>query len=119
MIQRIGDWHTENVEGSWLEGVSVCSVKEHAERLRSARFEELDRVWDTLNDKEKQFIIQQVARVNYDWYAMKCLALLAERLQQQVVELEERLASERQAQTSPRKEEAVPRTGDPGHSESA
>ncbi len=118
MIQRIGDWNTESVEGSWVEGVSVCSVNEHSERLRSVRFEELNRVWDTLNDKEKRFIIRKSARIDYGWDAMKCLAKLAERLQQQVVELEERLRSERQARTSFHGEGA-PRTGDSGHSESA
>jgi hypothetical protein len=91
IVQRIEAWNAANLEGSWLDGLSVSSLTDHTERLKVARFEELDRVWDTLSDSERLFIIRKVALKDYYWDVVKSLALLAERLQQQVVELEDRL----------------------------
>jgi hypothetical protein len=50
IIQRIEDWNTESLDASWLKGIVVRSLSGHVERLSATRFEELDRVWDTLND---------------------------------------------------------------------
>jgi hypothetical protein len=94
MIQRIGEWNRTDLEGSWLEGVSVHSLSEHTERLQTARFEELDRVWDSLSDNEKLFIIRKIALKDYYWDVVKGLASLAERLQERIVALEERLKEE-------------------------
>jgi hypothetical protein len=91
IIQRIGGWNKANLEGTWLEGLSIKSLGEETERLKSAHFEELDRVWETLNDKERFYIIRKSALINNEWEAMKILAALAERLQAKIDELEDRL----------------------------
>jgi hypothetical protein len=91
IVQRMGDWNTADLKGSWLVGVSVRSLAEHRERLKAAHFEELDRVWDTLTERERLFIIRKVASANHDWDVMKSLSALAERLQQKIVELEAQL----------------------------
>jgi hypothetical protein len=98
MVQRIPDWHSGTLAGTWLDGAVVRSLSEHVARLSGSRCQELDRIWDTLNDEEKQFIIQRIAVKDYCWDALKSLALLSERLQQQVVELESRLGEERHGQ---------------------
>ncbi len=91
IVRRMSDWNVESLEESWLNGASVCLLAEHTERLKTAHFEELDRVWDTLDDKEKLFIIRKVALKDYYWDVVKLLAMMAERLQQKIVELEDRL----------------------------
>jgi len=94
MVQRIGDWNHATLEGSWLADIDIKSLSDHVERLNSAHFEELERVWANLNDKEKLFIIRKIATKDYYWEVMKLLASMAERLQQKVVDLEERLKRE-------------------------
>ena len=91
MIQRIGDWNTADLTGSWLEKVSVHSLVDHVQRLEAYHPEELERVWDELHDKEKAYVRRQSARIDHSWDVVKSLAQLAERLQQKVVELEDRL----------------------------
>ncbi len=87
MVQRIGAWNDVNLDGSWLNGLSVHSVREHVVRLKDIRIEELERVWGDLNEKEKLFILRKIAFINYDWEVIKALSLLTERLQQKIVEL--------------------------------
>src|SRR5687767_8709770 len=36
IVQRIGCWNTANLEGAWLDGLAVGSLKEHTERLTTA-----------------------------------------------------------------------------------
>lgn len=91
MIQRMGDWNTTDLTGSWLENVSVGSLVDHVQRIKAYPPEELKRVWDELSEKEKAYVRRQSARINQSWDVAKSLALLAERLQQKVVELEARL----------------------------
>lgn len=95
MVQRLEGWRHEFDEGAWVEGLSVRSLADHVDRLKNAHFEELDRVWDRLSDKEKLFIIRKIAQKDQFWDAMNALAALAERLQARVLELEERLSRER------------------------
>jgi hypothetical protein len=104
MIQRIGEWNTVDLAGSWLEDVTVRSVVDHLRRLETSRPEELERVWEKLSEKEKTFIRRKSARIDRAWEVSKSLARLAERLQQKVVELEARLEQELA------KEEAAPET---------
>jgi hypothetical protein len=98
MVQRIPDWHSGSLTGTWLDGAVVRSLSEHVARLGGSRCQELERIWDTLNGEEKQFIIRRIAMKDYYWDALKSLALLSERLQQQIVELESRLREERHGQ---------------------
>jgi hypothetical protein len=76
-------------------------LSEHRERLKDTRFDELTRVWNDLSDKEKHCIIRKAALINHSWEVMKSLALLAERLQQKIVDLEDRLKEERPAEKRP------------------
>ena len=101
IVQRVGDWNTADLKGSWLEGVAVRSSADHAERLKAAHFEELDRVWNALTEKERLFIIRKIAIANHDWDVIKSLSALAERLQQKVVELEAQLKSACPEATAP------------------
>lgn len=94
IVERIDEWNHENLAGSWLDGLSVNSLAEHTQRLKEAHFEELDRVWHNLNDKERHFIIRKIAIKDYYWEVAKMLAAMAERLQQKVVDLEARLKKE-------------------------
>ena len=103
MIQRISDWNTADLTGSWLENVSVCSLVDHVQRIKSYPPEELKRVWDDLSEKEKAYVRQQAARINQSWEVAKSLAQLAERLQQKVLELEERLKRELLEKKCPKK----------------
>jgi predicted DNA-binding protein YlxM (UPF0122 family) len=91
IVQRIGDWNSGNLEDTWLESLSVTSLADHTQRLKNAHFEELERVWDKLNDNEKLFIIRKVAMKDHYWDIIKVLAHQTERLQQKIVELEGRL----------------------------
>ena len=100
IIQRISDWNTVGLEGSWLQDLSVHSLSEHMESLKSARFEELTRIWHDLGDKEQHYIVQKAAIINHQWEMLKTLATMAERLQERVVELEERLKEQRSEKTS-------------------
>ncbi len=80
VLQRLDEWNSDNLQESWLNGISIRSFNEHTERLKSVHFEELDRVWETLTDKERLFIIRKVAHKDYFWEVMKGLAALAEQL---------------------------------------
>ena len=111
MIRRIGEWNTASLEGSWLQGLSVHSLSEHVERLKDARPDELPRIWDDLNDKEKISLLRKSATINQQWEAMKVLASMVERLQEQVVQLEARLTSEQSSRTCS-KEAIAPHIGD-------
>jgi hypothetical protein len=91
MIERINDWNTTNLEGSWLNGLSVKSLSDHTERLKSTPFDGLTRVWGDLREEEKLSIVRKVALKDYYWDVVKSLAMMAERLQQKIVELEQRL----------------------------
>lgn len=91
MVCRIDEWSSEALDGTWLEntdGLWTHSHDEHKERLKTAEFEELDRVWNTLNEKERLFIIRKIAHRDYLWYKVKTLSRLVERLQQKILELE-------------------------------
>lgn len=98
IVRKIPDWHSGSLAGTWLEGAVVRSSREHVARLSGSRRPELSRIWDTLNDEEKQFITHRIAMKDYYWDALKSLALLSERLQQKVVELESRLREEHHGQ---------------------
>lgn len=91
IVCRIDQWNTGSLEGSWLEdfhGLSKSSLEEHEERLKAARFQELDRVWNDMTDEERVFIIRRIAHKDYLWYKVKTLSRLVEKLQQKIVELE-------------------------------
>ncbi len=94
IVERIEEWNQASLEGSWLGGNVIRSLSEHVEHLESARFDELDRVWATLNEREKLFIIRKIAMKDYYWEVVKLLASMAERLQEKVINLEERLNRE-------------------------
>ena len=94
MIQRIGAWNTTDLTGSWLENVSVRPLGDHLRRYEANRPKELERVWDELSEEEKAFISRKSARIDHSREVAKGLARLAERLQQKVVELEDRLKQE-------------------------
>jgi hypothetical protein len=102
IIERLGEWNTEPVAGLWLERASVAPLSEHVARLASVP-DGLTGVWGQMSDKEKAAVLRKSARINRDWEVMKALALLAERLQQKVVELEARL-----------KEQPIPQSADGG-----
>ena len=91
MIQRIHYWNSDSLDGTWLNELAVRSLAEHVTRLSDTRCQELDRVWDTLTNDERLFIVRKIAMKDYNWDVMKSLALLTERLQQKIVELEIRL----------------------------
>lgn len=95
IVQRIDQWNVTDLASSWLNGLKTTSLQDHAERLKDLRFEELDRVWDTLNDRERQFIVRKIAQKDQSWEIVKILAALAERLQEQVIEQQRQLESVR------------------------
>lgn len=108
LVHRSQGWQTGNLTGSWLDGVAVHSFPEHVARLSESRWQELDRIWDGLTNEERQFIVRKIAMKDYYWDALKCLALLAERLQQQVVELQNRLQHETKNSEGPGSETIAP-----------
>jgi hypothetical protein len=95
IIEHLGDWEAQPPAGSWLERAEVNSRNEHREqlmaRLGATGPEELARVWGTLNDKERRAVVLLMAKSDRSWQVIKALSLLAERLQQKVVELEARV----------------------------
>jgi len=109
IIQRINEWNTTNLDGSWLDGLSVCDVKEHENRLQSYQPEELARIWESLTEQEKVYIRRQFVRLDHRWEVMKSLAALAERLQQQVVELQAQLHQQQAAQNGKPEAKSPPR----------
>jgi hypothetical protein len=80
--------HPDSLTGSWLEDLTIRSQQKHEERLRNSKVEALSRVWDDLNEKEKDFILRKVAKADYFWDVIKILAWLLERMQQKNDELE-------------------------------
>lgn len=94
IISNIEKWNHSDLQDTWLNGLSVSTFEEHKKRLATPHFEELDRIWDQLNEREKNFIIGRIARKDYFWDVMKALAALAERLQQKVDELQTKLNQE-------------------------
>lgn len=84
IVRLMPEWNSEEVEGGWLDKVVVRSLSEHQARVGAVQFEELGRVWETLNDEEKQFIQRKIAMKDYYWEVLKCLASLAERLQEKL-----------------------------------
>jgi hypothetical protein len=79
MVQRKAEWNSANLEGSWLDGLCVHALQEHKSRLQGA-------------DLEDQNGVGTAATKDYYWEVIKSLARLVERLQQRIVELEDRLS---------------------------
>jgi hypothetical protein len=97
IVQRIDEWNVTDLASSWLNGLKTTSQQDHAERLQEARFEELDRVWETLDERERRFIVRKIAQKDQYWEIVKILAALAERLQEQVIEQQSQIESVRKA----------------------
>jgi hypothetical protein len=103
IVEHLRDWNPEPTAGSWLERASVSSLDEHVQRAKAGPPDELASVWSQLSDEQRLAIVRRIARKNRDWEVIKVLALLAERLQQKVVELEARL-----------KDQPIPQSADGG-----
>lgn len=94
IAQKANEWSSVSLDGSWLEGITIKPLTEHIERVKSVEIPELKRIWANFNDEEKQFIVRKIATKDYSWEVINLLASMAERLQQKIFEIEERLKKE-------------------------
>ena len=91
IVCQLERWKDDDADGSWLDDVNDrarTTLREHQERLKTAHFEELERIWDQLTDDERGFIIRRIAHKDYLWDKVNTLSRLVERLQQKIVQLE-------------------------------
>jgi len=88
IVQRIDEWCPGDLTGTWLDGVRIASYEEYREASEKPISKHLERAWPLLQDEEKDFIISGLSYKDYCFYLARCLARLAERLQEKIAAFE-------------------------------
>ena len=102
IIEKQSGWNSEEANTpppatGWLHSLSATNAEEAIKKAESAGMPELADYWDRLDSRERLVLCRLIGGFNRRSEMVKILASLAERLQQRILELENELRKEREA----------------------